>query len=676
MRFVNRFQRITSIILIAMICVSCGTGTSAGETNSSTEINLGEETNPVAETNPGEEINPVEETNSGADANTFGEDQTTQEQESDPALPAQETYTPEQSEVAGASRYVEPSISFTSKEVTLYDFDDTKKKLTLYFADETAGADEKVFGGEQIPYITLEDGTELINHVYQEGMEDKGFQIKLKTDTELGTATMVRENGQIVQLDFISETIVFPDFNGFFTDTFTTTRLDGLMQSGYDKAGQVQYFQRKTGWKQTKGSAIAVSLQDYGIPMVLKDGQAYLPLATFSDLFLSFNFYALAFNGSDAYLYQYELTDNQARTYGTGEATGTRSEALAKLSYQELCMVFDLFYGLKTEKNITTADAFFTEKGYAEDLQSLDGTTSNKTLAELLGPGLNDLHSYLITPSPYATGVSSKMAASYQGSNDKELSAAYSRGRKARKAALGNVPFYQEVGNTAFVTFDSFDSVSDGPDYYAKVEEAKEADGHDRVLSATKNASDTLGKIAYAQAMITRENSPVQNVVLDLSLNTGGDEDLEIYTTAWMLGQCQHNYQDVMTGDTATTLYAVDTNFDHLCNEADTLDGRDLNLYCLISGSSFSCANATASMLQKSGKVTLVGTATAGGACTVQPLALADGTCIWISGRKQSSYVNAAGQCVNVETGVAPDVEISDPATLYDRTRLAELLKK
>lgn len=52
----------------------------------------------------------------------------------------------------------------------------------------------------------------------------------------------------------------------------------------------------------------------------------------------------------------------------------------------------------------------------------------------------------------------------------------------------------------------------------------------------------------YAHAQITRENSPIENVVLDLSLNTGGALDAAVFTIAWFLGECNLQFTDAITG--------------------------------------------------------------------------------------------------------------------------------
>ncbi len=72
------------------------------------------------------------------------------------------------------------------------------------------------------------------------------------------------------------------------------------------------------------------------------------------------------------------------------------------------------------------------------------------------------------------------------------------------------MPYY-EVGNTAYVTFDQF-MMDETFDYYAAAEKVERPDP----------STDTLSLVYYAHQQITRENSPIENVVLDLSANNGG----------------------------------------------------------------------------------------------------------------------------------------------------------
>jgi C-terminal processing protease CtpA/Prc len=215
---------------------------------------------------------------------------------------------------------------------------------------------------------------------------------------------------------------------------------------------------------------------------------------------------------------------------------------------------------------------------------------------------------------------------------------------------------YEEVGNTAYVTFDDFTL---SPERFGGYNES------------SAEPIDTVGLIIYAHSMITRENSPIENVVLDLSCNGGGAVDAAIYVVGWMLGYCDFHLTNPITNSFSTTSYAVDVNLDGEFNEKDTI--ADKNLYCLISSVSFSCGNLVPSLLKQSGMVTLLGDTSGGGACAVQFGSLADGSVFTISSSKRLSVVDN-GAYYAVDRGVEPHIHLSKFESYFDRTGLTEYL--
>ena len=124
-------------------------------------------------------------------------------------------------------------------------------------------------------------------------------------------------------------------------------------------------------------------------------------------------------------------------------------------------------------------------------------------------------------------------------------------------------------------------------------------------------AEDTIGLMLYAYAQITRENSPIENVVLDLSCNGGGDPNSAVLVLSAFLGEGYTSIQNTMSGAMATGVYNVDMNLDHQFDEKD----RGLlkkRLFCLTSPLSFSCGNFVPCVFKNSHKVMLVGDTTGG----------------------------------------------------------------
>lgn len=220
--------------------------------------------------------------------------------------------------------------------------------------------------------------------------------------------------------------------------------------------------------------------------------------------------------------------------------------------------------------------------------------------------------------------------------------------------------YYYEVGNTAYVCLNSFE-INLNTDYYKAAAEGTLPDP----------STDTVSLIIQAHQQITRENSPIENVVLDLSANDGGAAPAAIYTVAWFLGQAPVSVYNTFTGAETTSVYQADINLDHRYDEKDTLS--HLHLFCLTSPISFSCGNLVPWAFKEDGRVTLMGRATGGGSCVVFPMTTAWGTSFQISGNRRLSFVKN-GAYYDVDQGVEPDIIIESYEHFYDRQKLTDYI--
>ncbi|MBQ9299868.1 MAG: hypothetical protein IJ214_05085, partial [Clostridia bacterium] len=182
---------------------------------------------------------------------------------------------------------------------------------------------------------------------------------------------------------------------------------------------------------------------------------------------------------------------------------------------------------------------------------------------------------------------------------------------------------------------------------------------------------DTIGLVIYAHHRITRDNSPIKNVVLDLSNNLGGDVDAALYVISWFLGEAPFSVKDTFTGAQSTAIYRADVNLDRLFDENDTLTGK--NLFCLISPVSFSCGNLVPAVFKSSQRVTLLGSTSGGGSCTVLHLSTAYGTIFQISSPQRMSFMKN-GSFYDIDQGIAPDYYINHIDNYYDRPALSEYI--
>lgn len=411
-----------------------------------------------------------------------------------------------------------------------------------------------------------------------------------------------------------------------------------------------------------RGDIVDIDLSDYDIDLVTADGKCYIPFQTLNDLLVSMTYTQIVFN-TEKVIISYYLSDFFDMMY---EAEPREmSEEFAHFNYNELRLFMDLFYGLKDEHNIRdfgTLMAFNT--GLVTDLTSTDSKVFDNALAILLGKYFDDGHSGFIAPS-WRTGKDTEAAKTARSLMTQGPSASTSMAYildfdEARtKFYPDGAPGYEEVGNTAFITFDQFTSKRD--DYYSD-----EVD--------LENPLDTIELIMYANEQIRREGSPVKNVVIDLSNNGGGSATAAIAVIGLYILEPAVAIRDTMTGAESFLSYNVDLNRNGLfMDPEDSLGGPEYNLYALISGRSFSAGNLTPAAFKQSRRVTLIGQHSGGGSCVVLPATTASGSLFQMSGSRQLSILKN-GSFYNIDEGIEPDVILTKAESFFDRPALVEFI--
>ena len=526
------------------------------------------------------------------------------------------------------------------------------EEFPLYFLD----------GVTDLPYVEIEDWAELLYdlNVSYYGDEDYDLGIHYSDDTVI----LERENSYRLELDFQQDRLVFDDYDAFVHDSSDSTLIDLVSERGFNEYGEAQLIHRDKRLSfERYGDMLMVDLDRYGIDLIAQDDAYYLPLQTMNDFLVAPSQMNFLFNGRALLL----ANDNKLFDYREGEytelaefyyeaPTGERSDALADYSYNELCLVLDTFYGLKEPHDIGSFRQLFWQIGYDEALSGNSAADADQALKTFIDFYLDDLHS-VFNEYSYLAGLNA--ISNSTGSSNRKIEEQTKRYRNARAAFYPDgVPDYEEIGNTAYITFDTFDSLYYGEAFYAVQEGGELPD-------------DTIGLIIYAHDRITRPDSPIENVVLDLSNNTGGDVDAAVFVLGWLLGDAPFSVKNMATGALSTSVYRADVNLDRAFDERDTVS--DKKIYCLISPVSFSCGNLVPAALKSSQMVTLLGQTSGGGSCVVQPLSTAYGTVFQISSSLRMSFLKN-GSFYDIDQGVDPDFFISDPAHFYDRAALTDYI--
>lgn len=296
--------------------------------------------------------------------------------------------------------------------------------------------------------------------------------------------------------------------------------------------------------------------------------------------------------------------------------------------------------------------------GYKEALCGTNPKLADELLYRLIHYIINDQHSVYVAPSHYSGyEVKAKLEdALGQGPCREETTAMMKQLAEARsKYYPDGVPGYEEIGNTAYIIFDEFSKPTRNyPEEPATAEDV-----------------DTIGIISYSFSQILRENSPVKNVVLDLSANTGGMDNAAVFVISWFLGDASLSQTDNMTGAMCTSTYRADVNRDRVFDEKDTVS--DKNLFFLISPCSFSCGNLVPCVFKDSGKVTLIGRTSGGGSCSVMSVSTTWGTSFQISSNQRLSFLKN-GSFYDVDRGADQDFVLISPEDYYNRKGLTEYI--
>ena len=551
----------------------------------------------------------------------------------------------------GVTAFAAETHEITSAAFPLYfDSDDMGMDVTLYFLD----------GVTDLPYIEVNDWLSLMDNFFDGPGTDINYSIEtdgpVVTYTRHNSDSEAKDNGATMVIDFDKNSIDFMDYNVFCLRGNAATLLDTVTMNLLNEAGEPVLLEKvDTGSFTRYGDELIFPLSDYGIDLIMQDGLYLVPLQTMSDIVMPNTTMGSFFFNGQCVIVSADISACADLYYAA--PTGDRSEALAEFGYNELCMMMDYFYGLKETHRIESFDRLFDDIGFKGPLTGPSAEQADKAIYRLTTDFLDDNHtdwhgfSYLAGPLDYsASGAARTKLFAYL----ERLNAA-----KAQFYPDG-IPGYEEIGNTAYISFDTFMNLTrNGEDYYL-VEDLQDFP-----------AEDSIALIMRAHEQIYRENSPIENVVLDLSTNLGGSESAAVFTIAWFLGEAAISGTDNMTGAMGTTTYRADVNRDGVFDEKDTV--ADKNLFCLISPCSFSSGNLVPCVFKDSGMVTLLGRTSGGGACSILNVSTAWGTSFQISVNICASFLKN-GAFYDVDRGAEPDYVLTVPDSFYDRAALTDYL--
>ena len=534
-------------------------------------------------------------------------------------------------------------------------------------------------GAEDIPYVNIE---ELCNYYFTVEYPEK-YKVLITSKNNNYTSTVL--------IDLTKRKIYFSNYDHYISQFYSESSKLFFDLANVQENDFIKIEKSFNSW----GAPIEVNFsgfEDFVLCAEI-DGKLnyYVSLNTYGNLFTAFK--SVVYNGKEVYSVNkiiYNGFDNPKEFYRFDEGTGKkmRSSALTNFTYNELCINLDLNYGLKElhGNKFDCFDSYFEYVGLKSKLLNPDPEIFCKAIWDLCEAYFSDNHSNFKFASYYCGYDIAKKFAERVETGDENLLTGNSISKKmelyytARQNVYGeDIPGleFSDDGKTAIVRFDHYTN-SEDYDLNAIINETNqklEKTTEDICNSIKENYTAIQKDIdteyyLYCVNKMIKENPEVENVILDMSNNTGGSCRTAVATLAWMLGEVQTNITNSITGAKCSSVYVCDINADGKFDENDTI--KDKKLFCLISPASFSCGNMVPAMLKSSDRVVLLGETSGGGSAVVYPTMAADSTTFRISSRYVMSE-NKNGSNYDIDKGIEPHVRLQ-PETLYDRETICSIV--
>ena len=436
----------------------------------------------------------------------------------------------------------------------------------------------------------------------------------------------------------------------------------------------------------TPSASVTFDLGEYGFDILYADGQALLPFCIANLLFCSINLYNVYFNG-EAYfgVLQSDLPTMTPADWAelrTSPWNGTEASAeLRELTVSFLEFALDHFYGLKEYKGIDTFKNVITGE-LREALLSGDPQVHNAAYVDLFQKTLNELHTTLSTPSFYASADAVfDLTGENGGTRREESQALYTQLAADLVASVGepvelpdgsmttSLPAVRFEGDTAIILLTGF-TVGTHDQIY----------NEDGTISENAQQYDTYYFMRRAMDSIAEheaEGSPVENVVIDLTLNTGGSLAAMISALGFLTDEpIPYTTGNLLDGSASVAYYLVDADGDGDCRDEDAYD--EFNWYVLTSPLTYSAGNLFTAIVKETGIATVMGEQSGGGTCAVFTLVLPDGMTTNMSGADTvletilyEQGVPAGGALV--ESGIIPDIALDRTLFYNDEALIAAI---
>ena len=597
---------------------------------------------------------------------------------------------------AAPAEISEKDVSVTWKDSRIY------PQLTLgqYRTISTYG----VKGYEDVPFMMVSDYLDIL------------FDGRQKVTVEDGVMK-IDVNGTEAVIDPGTDTITVENPSRFRSNDF----VDGAIVT--EPEFNVITPSSKNESLQTDVKPVKIALKDYHMPVIPYEDGIIMPfLALQNSLGAIMMNTCLAYNGKD--YYNAFMADQFTSEEGNEAAKDSpyiraiysgpfseknkTSQAYADYGYYSTCLLLDLTFGHKKEKNIQSFDEYFTRLSAKDTMCSTNPSAAATAEFVLFNYLFDSGHDGVFnTDSVFGKlqkvdkkdveEIVDDIKESDQGKELFEeeqkaeeepdlpleliLGALFEKGLKIPEVApLYAWSFYYEaarpedygnlrldyVDDTAVIYFRSFvENPFRDPSFY--LDPLKKEDEEDSNFAFFYNCFKDIKK-----------HKKVKNVVINICDNGGGNVAGLVSILGFLSkdGEVRFTDMDMVAGNYREEFYHVDTNLDGADDDKDGFGGQ-YDFYIMCSGESYSCANALPYFAQKDGLAKIIGTKPGGGDCVVGYFIDAYGRCAFYSsflkmGRQEGKKFVSDEKDTTVDYNMMPSITDIDSVPWFDAKGITE----
>ena len=530
------------------------------------------------------------------------------------------------------------ALAVTTVPISAFAAGTTTRTAYLYSADNTVEMSCIDVEGMPVPYVAVD---EYFNNVYTINF----------TCEKIGDNTYLIDNGKgTMVLDAFDDTIHFdaPEIFLYNDERYDTTNpADRVFERTVDVIYKADH------------ATLDIDLSEYNIDIKEEDGKVYLPLTTIADL--AGVSCCTAVYGEGKISFNYSMSPQFVNWQANLDAL-ERTPGEIEFTYNELCLVFDKYYGCPGNCEFADEiadrglDGFLSN--YSDETREVKRLLQSESTVDyvfgigILGKMLADGAHTMIFEAIMSTAENSEAVKQFLDLYDNDandtrvaLLKKYINKVADEDAVMKSIRNYENLFDQYTPIFD----VEEGSQRYRYFEY------NNTGIFAYTNYDDNVVR-QFKRALDIAKEHGMKNFILDEANNGGGSSESLMYMMNAVTNLHYHEFlsNGIMTGNRVAEVLKYDMDQDGKFEGEEEDFDYDFNYAVMCSARSFSCGNLFPCLCKEEG-IPIIGETSGGGTDTIAFFRMPLGNIYQVSAMKEVCYKTGE----NVEKGAAPDYDIT-----------------